>query len=183
MKGSDTMPNRPNETQAIENLQRYLRMLSYEEERIIAPPADGIFSSDTQEAIRAFQALNGLEVTGIADFETWELLYASYRSAMARNSPPRTVALFPRNPNGYTLSRGAKGIEVRVLQHMLSELSFDFIELDGLEVNGIFDEPTEVATAAFQRRNVLKETGEVDKTTWNAIADLYNTRFRSYSKE
>ena len=177
------MPNRPNETQAIENLQRYLRKLSYEEESIIAPPVDGIFASDTQNALRAFQALKGLEVTGIADLETWELLYASYRSSQARTSPPRTVALFPRNPDGYTLSRGTEGIEVRMLQHMLSELSFDYIALDGLEVSGIFDAPTEAATAAFQRHNVLKETGEVDKATWNAIADLYNTRFQSYSKE
>ena len=174
---------RPNESQAIKNLQRYLRKLSYEEDSIPAPPIDGVFASDTQNALRAFQTLNGLEATGIADQITWELLYTAYRSALSRTSPSRTVALFPREPDDYALSLGDEGIEVRVLQHMLSELSFDYSELDRLDVNGRFDAPTEAATLAFQRRHVLRETGKVDKATWNSIADLYNTRFTSYAEE
>lgn len=177
------MPQRQNEEQAIRNLQRYLRRISYEEESIVAPPIDGIFESDTRNALRAFQALKGLEETGIADFETWELLYAAYRSTLARNSPPRAVAIFPRDPEDYVLTIGSEGIAVTTLQHMLTELSFDYAELNDVTVNGVFDPPTEAAVTAFQRHNVLRQTGKVDRSTWNTIADRYNTLFGNYSKE
>ena len=177
------MAQRPNEAQAIRNLQRYLRQISYDEADIKAPPIDGIFESDTRDALMQFQALKDLPQTGVADLATWELLYAAYRASLAGNSPPRTVAFFPRTPIGYVLSRGTSGIPVTALQYMLGELALNYEELNGITVNGEFDEPTERAVLAFQRRNVLRPTGSVDKDTWNAIADQYNTLFLRFPVE
>ena len=177
------MAPRQNEAQAVKNLQRYLRQLSYDEESIQSPPVDGIFESDTQAALRQFQRLKELPVTGIADRDTWELLYAAYRASLASNSPPRTVALFPRTPKGYVLSKGGSGIPVTALQYMLVELALNYTELEEVIVNGLFDEPTERAVLAFQKRNVLRQTGTVDLDTWNAIADQYNTLFLRFPIE
>ena len=177
------MPPRENESDAIRNLQRYLRQLSYDEESITRPPIDGIFESDTREAVRNFQALKGLPQTGTADRDTWELLYASYRSSIANNSPPRTVALFPRTPASEKLTVGSQGFTVMTLQHMLNELTLDYSDLGDFSISGIYDEPTQSAVRAFQRHNVLEQTGEVDRLTWNQIADQYNVIFTRYPVE
>lgn len=177
------MPPRENEADAIRNLQRYLRQLSYDEERITRPPVDGIFESDTREALQNFQSIKGLPVTGTADQETWELLYASYRSSLASNSPPRTVAIFPRTPDSAVLTIGSQGFTVMTLQHMLTELSLNYSDLGELAISGSYDEPTQNAVRAFQSHNVLAQTGDVDRLTWNQIADQYNTIFTRYPME
>lgn len=177
------MAQRPNEAQAIKNLQRYLRQLSYDEVSIKPPPVDGIFESDTRDALMQFQALKELPQTGVADAITWELLYAAYRASLASNSPPRTVALFPRSPVGYILSRDMSGILITALQYMLGELALNYEELNGVTVNGEFDKQTERAVLAFQRHHALRPTGTVDKDTWNAIADRYNSIFLRYPVE
>lgn len=175
MRKENILAERSNEAQAIENLQRYLRQLSFDEEQIPAPPVDGIFESDTQRALVAFQEINGISPTGVADRETWELLYAAYRTSLARNTPPRAVALFPRSPNGYLLARGTVGAPVTALQYMLVELTHSYSAWEGLTVSGIFDEATEAAVTAFQLANALPPSGTVDKATWNAVTDQHNT--------
>ena len=59
------MPQYPNEAQAIENLQRYLRQLSYSDASITPPPIDGIWERDTAQALRDFQRTRGIPETGI----------------------------------------------------------------------------------------------------------------------
>lgn len=177
------MTREETEAQAVRNLQRYLRQLSYDEESISAPPIDGIFESSTRNALQSFQALKELEPTGNADQETWELLYASYRASLAKNSPPRTVAILPRTPRNAELKRGSIGFPVMTLQHMLNELSFNYSDLGTIEINGIYDEATEKAVTAFQSHNVLQKNGRVDFDTWNEITDQYNTLFTKYSME
>ena len=43
---------------------------------------DGIFGRETQQAVRVFQAREGLPVTGIVDLQTWELLSDRAESAL-----------------------------------------------------------------------------------------------------
>lgn len=177
------MPNRENEAIATRNLQRYLRQLSYDEKSITRPPIDGIFESDTRDALRAFQILKGLDPTGTADQETWELLYAAYLASLARNSPPRTVAIFSRSPDQVNLTVGSQGFPVTALQHMLTELTFQYSDLGDFEISGTYDEPTRGAVLAFQSHNVLEQTGNVDRLTWNQITDQYNVLFSKYPVE
>lgn len=168
------MNNHPNQAPAVENLQRYLRQLSYDEPEIPAPPIDGIFESQTEEALRQFQRLRGLPVTGSADQETWERLYNAYRSSLAYNSPPRQISAFPLDPIGYVITTGSAGFAVLALQQMLQELSYHYAALVGLPVTGIYDETTQNAVRIFQQGNRLPVDGNVGLQTWNAITDQYN---------
>ena len=177
------MSERQNETEAIRNLQRYLRQLSLDGTITPSPPIDGIFERDTRDALIAFQRSRDLPATGVADAQTWELLYAAYRSSLAANSPPRTVALFPRTPSGYSIGLGNEGFLVRTLQYMLTELGSDYSDLGNFEINGIYDQPTESAVTAFQSHNVLAQNGRVNQDTWNAITDRYNTLFTRFPVE
>ncbi|MBQ8310000.1 MAG: peptidoglycan-binding protein [Clostridia bacterium] len=171
------MPQHTNEPLAIENLQRYLRQLSYHNPSIKAPPIDGIFESDTRTSLRDFQTLRGLPVTGKADRRTWDELYTSYRASLTEHTPPRTVAFFPFVRQTVELVPGNIGFAVSVLQHMLRELSANYNGLEPTDVTGTYDESTAQAVRYFQKHNSLPESGNTNASTWNAITDQYNILF------
>ena len=171
------MNNHPNFVPAVQNLQRYLRRLSYGEESIPAPPIDGVLETQTIEALREFQRLRGLPITGIADLETWELLYSDYRAALSYNAPPRQISVFPLDPQGYVLLPNATGFAVTALQYMLRELHHSYFALLDVSETGVYDEQTQAAVRKFQELNRLPVSGNTDLLTWNAVADQYNTYF------
>ncbi len=171
------MPQDQNDRLSVQNLQRYLRQLSYHDERIPPPPIDGIFASDTEAALRAFQETRRLPVTGIADRITWEELYALYRISLSESIPPREVALFPFTATPTVMQLGTDGFAVAALQHMLRELSAHYSGLDEIRSSGIYDEVTARAVQRFQAVNRLPVSGVVDVNTWNTITDQYNLRF------
>ena len=170
---------RPNEQESIRNLQRYLRHLSYFDEEIIPVPIDGIFGSDTEEALRAFQQREGLPPTGRADLETWERLFRAYTDSLAEKQPPRQISHFPQIPENYTVEVGEVQFLVSIIQNALQELSAVYDEIGEVPQTGSYDEATAAATRSFQEINGLPPTGAVDRTTWNAIADAYNRNFAS----
>ncbi len=168
------MPRYENEAQAITNLQRYLRQLSYHYPDITAPPIDGIFERDTEKSLREFQVMQGIPVTGRADRRTWDALYALYRASVAENEPPRTVAIFPFVAGEILLSPGDESFTINVLQFMLRELGESLIELEDVEVSGNFDETTARAVRLFRAQNGLAEGDTVDLITWNTLVDRFN---------
>ena len=171
------MNDHQNYAPAVENLQRYLRFLSYSEPSIPIPPIDGIFESRTEQALREFQRLYGLPVTGIADRVTWELLYAEYRAALAVNSPPRQISIFPIDPEGYVMRPDTRSFAVTVIQYMLLELQHHYSELQNVTLTGVYDRQTQDAVRLFQQKNGLPADGNVGLLTWNTLADQYNTLF------
>jgi peptidoglycan hydrolase-like protein with peptidoglycan-binding domain len=167
----------------VANLQSYLRRLAYWEAEIPQPPVDGIFESRTEEALRAYQRTRAIPVTGVADFDTWERLYADYRASLAAHSPPRQASIFPIYPENYVITEGSTGFAVTALQYMLSELQHSYAYLEALAVSGVYDAQTADAVTRFQRENgILGEAG-VGLATWNAIADQYNTLYRTVNEE
>ena len=168
------MPIYENEAQATANLQRYLRQLSYHHPEITPPPIDGIFERDTEESLKAFQAMVGLPVTGRADRRTWDALYAMYRASIAENEPPRTVAILPFVAGEILLQKGDEGFTINVLQYMLRELGESLAELEEVEITGIFDENTARAVRLFRVQNGLPEGETVDLITWNTLVDRFN---------
>lgn len=159
----------PNEEQAISNLQRYLRQLSYFDEDIPPVVINGDWNDETQNALTVFQRKNRLSPTGTADEQTWNLLFSQYQNSLEENSPPSRVPLFPRQPAGESLGLGDVGFVVSVIQYMLNELSLLYDGLDNVEINGNFDADTEAAVTEFQKRNIFPQTGRVDKRTWDRL--------------
>ena len=171
---------RTNENEAIRNLQRYLRQLSYEDTRIPPVPVDGIYDTATEAALRAFQEVEGLPVTGVADLVTYERLFLRYEESRRRNSPPVPLAQFPRLSEGYALREGDESFLVRLVQYALGELELNYDGLVLVPQTGIYDPLTAEAVRGFQRRHRLPETGEVDRATWDALANTYNRTFGGY---
>ncbi len=177
------MPNEQNERDAIRNLQTYLRQLAYHDPSIQFPPIDGIFESDTRQALLDFQASKGLPQTGIADQAVWELLYAAYRASLAQNSLPTKLDVFPSTPQNMEYGPGAQGFPVASIQFLLRELERNYGFLAPVEITGIYDAATTQAVMDFQKQNALQPSGLVDRVTWNALADQHNVLFLKYEQE
>ena len=88
----------PYETQAIFNLQRYLRQLSRFDPAIPTVDEDGIFGEETRRSLSAFQQKYGLPVTGTADPETWARLFSEYLASVEERTRPDPVYIFPATP-------------------------------------------------------------------------------------
>ena len=162
-----------NEKDAVMNLQRYLRQISYSDPDIIFPPIDGIFDNATRESVKSFQKKHSLSETGVADRDTWEAIYAEYLTSIAKYSPPKNLPVFPRTPDSYELSLGDQYFAVSILQLLLNELRFIYDSFIPLVVSGIYDEATEANILDFQSRNGLAMTGRVDKATWDRLVGAY----------
>ena len=168
---SDSMTVTPRES--VRNLQRYLRQLSYVYPEIPPVPVDGIFDTATRESLRSFQGLSGLPETGMADAETWGLLYEAYLDALFNASEPLGMPIFPQGPIHYTAKRGDEGFLVSSIQYLLREIGTLYDFPSDVSISGVFDEATELAVIELQRLFLLTPTGEVDKRLWNYLVGAY----------
>ena len=174
------MAQNPTYSTAVYNLQHYLRQLSYTDNRISAPPEDGVFGEQTKKSLMEFQRTHSLLPNGIADKETWDALYAEYLLSSALYAPPRALDIFPRIPDGYSVSLGDEFFLVSIIQFLLNELKIVYDSFIPLLINGVYNEATAENIRDFQRRNQLPDTGRVDKATWDALARAYNEYAANY---
>ena len=173
------MNNNIFERDAITTLQRHLRQLSYHDKAINPVPIDGIWDSETERALLAFQKQNGLSPTGRVDRNTWELLKTKYDESVAQNSPPTRLDIFPRLPLDYALSEGDTGFLVATVQYILGELE-QLYTFGEFSQSGTYDEPTAKLVSHFQERNGIAPTGRVNRETWDALAIQHNLLANRY---
>ena len=149
------------------------------------PDVDGIFGSQTEAAVRAYQQIFGLTPDGIVGPATWYSIVRRYtavtRLSELRSQGQQFYAINWSPPT--TLQVGSTGEKVRLLQYMLSVLSSYIQSIPPVTVDGVYGQGTRAAVLAFQRRYQLPETGTVGQTTWDTLYDQYsgieNTTLRS----
>ena len=156
----------------VRELQYFLRFISEFESTVPTVRFDGIFGAETENAVRAFQSLYGLPVTGVVDTDTWVTLYRAYLGML--DALPEGYFAYAKPYPGYPLVRGQQGSEVALLQEYLNFISDTYTEIPKLNEDGIFGPATENAVKAYQRIFGLNPNGIVAAATWSAIADTYN---------
>ncbi len=171
---------RYNEKEAIRNMQRYLRQLSYTDSDIPPVPIDGIFGEATENSLIAFQTKNGLQVSGVADRESWDTLYEQYLLSTRRFAPPKGFSPFSRVPEQHSLTVGDIGFAVSSVQFLLNEIAVIQDGIDEIAITGIYNIDTARAVSVFQAATSLDVTGEVDKETWNMLVDTYEHYAKDY---
>lgn len=172
------------EENAIRNIQRYLRQLSYFEPTIGNIIIDGIYRTSTRNGVSAYQRIKGFEVTGVTDRKTWDALYSDYLKCLDRNSSGDSISPFFDLPNDYELVLGASNALVRLIELMLEEISSVYTILAGtFEVNGVFDSDKQNAISEYQKINRLSVTGNIDKQTWDRLASDYNLILRKNASQ
>ncbi len=155
----------------IRYIQELLRSWQIASGETVTVPIDGIYGGATAEAVRAFQAQNGLPVTGDVDSTTLDVLYEKSLEIAFEESEPLPLYVFE---NSYIVQKGEISDFVLLLQILLNALTVAYDDFAPLEKNGVFDSTMENAVRRFQMRNQLPATGIVDKATWNALVKNYN---------
>jgi len=165
---------RPGESfveQPIRSLQTMLRVIAEDDARLPTVVPDGVYGPTTMQAVSAFQRQYGLPVTGITDQATWDQIVAIYEPALIRIGPaePIEILLEP----GEVFRLGDSNAYIYLLQSILTQLANDNPSISPPDHNGVLDDPTSQALAAFQLLAGLPPTGELDKTTWKYLVKQF----------
>lgn len=136
---------------------------------------NGVFSTQTEDAVRIFQQIFNLTPDGIVGKATWYKIQSIYNAVKKLNeleSEGLSLSEVSKQFTG-TLSEGDTGLEVSVVQYYLRVIAEFNPKIAEVTPNGVFDEETKNAVLAFQREYGLPETGEVNEETWNKLSSVY----------
>ena len=139
-------------------------------------PVDGIFGSQTEAAVKAFQQIFSLDPDGIVGRATWYQIVRVYVAVLKLaelQSEGQRFFFIQEYPE--FLSLGDTGVLVEQLQYMLSVLSSFLPQVPDPGMSGIFDNATLNAVRGFQRYAGLPVTGSVGEATWDAIFEQFNS--------
>lgn len=154
-------------------LQYYLAVLAAFYDEIPFIELTGVYDAQTEQAVRAFQQLAGLAVTGNADRTTWNGLYDAVANAVSL-VPPADFAVGVQPYPGFVLVMGMRNPNVAVMQSYLVRISQAFPSIPQTSVTGYFGSQTRAAVVAFQRQFGLTPDGAVGQETWNRMIDVYD---------
>lgn len=133
---------------------------------------DGTFGIQTEEAVKAFQSIFNLNVTGMVDKATWykiAYIYTSVKRLAELNSEGLSIEEVSKQYSE-ELRIGMDGSEISNLQYYLAVVGAYYQSVQPVDITGYFGEQTEASVKSFQKVFGLPETGIVDRRTWN---DLY----------
>ncbi len=156
----------------IEVLQEMLRYLGQTMgEELFLVSVTGTYNEETARAVRRYQELRELAVTGIVDRMTWETLVAEVESERRTREPVRIHVLQDSVPGG--TYPGERGDTVLILQILLNALRHNH-GYEAIPLSGVYGSQTSDAVREFQRVNGMDPTGNADRATWHRIAEEYN---------
>lgn len=136
---------------------------------------DGVFSFDTEDAVRRFQEIFSLTPDGIVGPATWyriQLIYNAVKRLNELNSEGIKLEEVTQQYPGQ-LSEGDTGVEVNNVQYLLAYLAQFYNTIPPVAVDGIYGSGTADAVRSFQRTFELPVTGEVDLPTWDIMYRTY----------
>lgn len=136
-----------------------------------AAGADGDFGAGTYNAVKKFQAANGLEADGIVGANTWAALLKTEQpkpETKPEQTKPEKEPEKPVAPTGSTctvelpiVKQGNKGFTVIAVQTLLGKHNFNVNYIDG-----DFGPDTLAKVKAFQKAKGLTADGIVGSRTW-----------------
>ncbi len=139
------------------------------------PVVNGSFGDSTEEAVKAFQSIFGLEEDGIIGKATWYKIYMVY-NAVKRLSELDSEGLRAEElPQLYIrqLQEGDSGDNVWLVQYYLAVISAYYDTVPTVNITGVFDEQTAAGVRAFQQTYGLPVNGIIDFTTWRELYRAY----------
>lgn len=161
---------------AVQSLQIYLNRISRNYPAIPKiPEIDGVFGVITENAVKEFQNIFGLNSNGIVDEATWykiTYIYTSVKKIAELNSEGISLEDIERQFSE-ELKIGMQSPEVRMLQYYLSVIGAYYEAVRPVAITGYFGEETEKSVMSFQRVFGLPQTGIVNRQMWNDMYRAY----------
>ena len=145
----------------------------------------GIYDNSVSDAVKKFQEIFSLNVTGNVDKATW------YKIKYVYNSVKKLGDLYSE---GLTkddvtflyydeLKYGDTGIQVEYMHYFLDAIAFLDKDIPRLPTNSIYTHNTEDMVKAFQNKYKLDVTGVFTYNDWAVLRNVYNNILKSYPSE
>ncbi len=145
----------------------------------------GIYDEETEEAVKKFQEIFNLPITGIVDKATWykiKYIYTSVKklSDLYSEGITKEEATFLYTDR---LDYGDTGIEVEYVHYFLDALAFLDNDIPRLPTNSIYGNNTITMVKAFQEKYGLPVTGVFTYSDWIVLQSAYDNILKSFPKE
>lgn len=145
----------------------------------------GIYGKSTANAVKKFQEIFGLPITGTVDKATW------YRIKYIYNSVKKLFDLYTEGITEeeatflYTdeLKYGDTGIEVEYIHYFLDAIAFLDNDIPRLPTNSIYNNNTITMVKAFQEKYNLPVTGIFTYRDWTVLKNAYRDILKSFPQE
>ncbi|WP_313370473.1 peptidoglycan-binding domain-containing protein [Sedimentibacter sp.] len=129
------------------------------------------FDESTETAVRNFQRIFQLPVTGVVDKATWFEIKRIYE-AVRRLAASSSEVIIPIEIYQENIPEpGANEIfpTIQLAQYFLNVLSVYYDAIPAVDINGTLDNETQYSIRQFQRIMGLPATGFLDDETWNLM--------------
>ena len=145
----------------------------------------GIYNNETENAVKKFQEIFSLPVTGVVDKATWykiKYIYTSVKklSDLYSEGLSKSEATFLYQD---VLEYGDTGIEVEYIHYYLNALSYLDNDIPRLPTNSIYNDNTITMVKAFQNKYGLPVTGVFTYRDWKILRDAYDSILDSFGSE
>jgi peptidoglycan hydrolase-like protein with peptidoglycan-binding domain len=124
---------------------------------------DGIYGEETRLAVKAFQEIRGLDISGTVDNITNDEIYEVYK--YGAKEPLENVLL----ESDFPISPGDIGRSVGIINHLLGELRKIYVEIPRVDKGNYYGKATEEALKVFEEIAGLETTGVVDVRLYNRM--------------
>lgn len=145
----------------------------------------GIYDEQTVAAVKKFQEIFSLPITGIVDKATWYKIKYVYTSVKKLSdlyseglSEEEITFLYEDE-----LSYGDTGIEVEYIHYFLDAIAFLDKDIPRLPTNSIYTNNTETMVKAFQKKYNLPVTGIITYSDFKVLKSAYDNILKSFPKE
>lgn len=145
----------------------------------------GAYNKETEDAVKKFQEIFNLPITGEVDKATWYRIKYIYTS-VKKLSDLYSEGLSPQEATFLYLDEvkyGDTGIEVEYIHYFLDAIAFLDSDIPQLKTNSVFNDNTKTMVMAFQEKYGLPVTGVVNYATWALLREVYSKLLKSYPSE
>ena len=145
----------------------------------------GIYNEELERAVKKFQEIFNLPITGIVDKATWykiKYIYTSVKKLSDLYSEGLSLeeATFLYEDE---LNYGDTGIEVEYIHYFLDAIAFLDPDIPRLQTNSIYNNNSITMVEAFQSKYNLPVTGVFTYRDWKVLKEIYNKILKTFNPE
>lgn len=141
------------------------------------PNPNGVFGSETESAVRAFQKTFNLLQDGQVGRSTWNKIsqiFVAVTKLAELGGEGERIGLDP-NPPTVVIREGSRGTDVIHAQFILNYLAQFYPELSPPIMDSIFGPSTTRSVRAFQTRFGIAADGIIGPATWRKMYDVFKS--------